>query len=299
MLFKKFFIKSKIASDNTIKNSLISFDVDFSGLKDIVSYFFPSIRHEIVLRYRAETIAKIGIIAYNKAKEAGLQATPIPPKIALPLIEKMSLEHEPNMYEKWANLLIAVSVNSNPVHQQYADLLSNLDNYSANFLKTIYTEQKKKQNTEARYDDYIEKSSFNRFYNDINKQFSDRLSALGENKLSVSNRYSIYHPSFTFPLIIYGTERSVVYHWIVVSDKNENPKDYESPCLSLPDKDKKLLHLLAKLGLIKFQVLMHGRSKDDEKIYMERYGVLLTEFGFSFIDCLENPIKSEQQCNST
>jgi len=138
MIFNKLFNKTKLVSDNTIKNSLISFDVDFNGLKDVVAYFFPSMRHEIVLRYRAETIAKIGTIAYNRAKDTHLQTNPIPPKIALPLIEKMSLEHEPDMYEKWANLLIAVSVNFNPVHQQYADLLYNLDNYCANFLKNIY-----------------------------------------------------------------------------------------------------------------------------------------------------------------
>ena len=81
---------NKIASDNTIKNSLFNFENDFSGLKDVVALFFPSIRHEMIIRYRAETIAKIGIITYNKARDAGLQTSPILPKIALPLMEKMS-----------------------------------------------------------------------------------------------------------------------------------------------------------------------------------------------------------------
>jgi hypothetical protein len=290
MLFAKLFNNSKIASDNTVKNSLISFDVDFGGLKDIVAYFFPSIKHEIILRYRAETIAKIGILAYNKARNASIQNIPIPPKLALPLIEKMSLEHEPDMYEKWANLLIAVSVNSNPLHQQYADLLSNLDNYCANFLKTIYVEQRMKQNAEAVYEQYIENSRFSRIYDDINKQFSRRLKALGENNLSVSDHFSIYHPSFTFPIIINGSEDDFLYHWIRGSDKNEkiNPEDHKSPCLSLPEKDEKMLLLLVKLGLIKFQELVHEKNK--ENIYIKRYGILLTEFGYSFIDCLENPI---------
>jgi len=293
MFLNKIFNKSKIASDNTIKNSLINFDIDFNGLKDIVLCFFPSMKHEMILRYRAETIAKIGLIAYKTAKDENLQANPIPPKIALPLIEKMSLEHESDMYKRWANLLISVSVNPNPVHQQYADLLSNLDNYSANFLKDIYTEQKKKQNTEAVYDEYIKNSMFDNIYNTINKQFSRRLSALGEN-ISVSDKFSIYHQSFTFPKVMYGTERSVLYHWVVVTEKNKNekidPKDHASPCLSIPEKDKEMLHLLVKLGLIKFQELSHERSNDSENLYIERCGVLLTEFGFSFIDCLENPI---------
>jgi hypothetical protein len=291
MLFNKQIKNKKILSDNTVKNSLINFDVDFSGLKDIVTYFFPSIRHEIILRYRAETIAKIGIIAYNKAKESGLQSVPIPPKIALPLIEKMSLEHEPDMYVKWANLLIAVSINSNPLHQQYAELLSNLDCHCAIFMNSIYTEQKMKQNAEAVYEQYIENVRFSKIYDDVNKQFSRRLKALGENNLSVSDHFSIYHPFFTFPIILYGSEEDFLYHWVHASDKKENinPDEHKSPCLSLPEKDEKMLLLLVKLGLIKYQELVHEISK--ENVYIKRYGVLLTEFGYSFIDCLENPIK--------
>jgi hypothetical protein len=211
----------------------------------------------------------------------------------------MSLEHEPDMYEKWANLLVATGINPTPVHQQYADILSNLDNHCADFLKTIYVEQKKKMNTEARYDEYIEHSMLNKFYDVINKRFSDRFYKLGENKLSVSDNFSIYHPSFTFPMIIKGTEKNVLYHWVVVSEKDRNkkinPKDHESPCLSLPEKDKTMLHLLVKLGLIKFQFLNYDRSKDGDGVYIERYGVLLTEFGYSFVDCLENPTNNEME----
>jgi hypothetical protein len=293
----------KVLSDNTGKISLFNIENDFTGLAKAVLCFFPSVRHEMLLRYRAETIAKIGIEAYKIAQNKNIPINPIPPKIAMPLIEKMSLEHEPDMYEKWANLLIAVGANPNPLHQQYADLLYNLDNYCANFLKKIYIKQKMKVNAEAVYDQYIEHSMLNRLYGDINKRFSERFSALGENNISVYNNHNIYHPSFTFPMIIYGTEKSVIYHWIVVSDKNRgkkiNPKDHESPCLSLPEKDKKMLQLLVKLGLIKFQVLVHDRSEDSDRIYIERYGVFLTEFGYSFVECLENPTNSEPQDNST
>ena len=87
---------------------------------------------------KTENIVKVSLEAYRIAQSENIQIKPIPPKIALPLIEKMSLEHEPDMYEKWANLLIAVGANPNPVHQQYTDLLYNLDNYSAKFLKNIY-----------------------------------------------------------------------------------------------------------------------------------------------------------------
>jgi hypothetical protein len=57
---------NKLASDNKI--ALINIENDFSGLKDAVALFFPSMQHEIILRYRAETIAKIGIEAYRIAQ---------------------------------------------------------------------------------------------------------------------------------------------------------------------------------------------------------------------------------------
>ena len=295
---------NKLFSDNTNKVSLFNIENDFSGLDKAILCFFPSIRHEMLLRYRAETIAKIGIEAYKIAQNKNIMINPIPPKIAMPLVEKMSLEHEPDMYEKWANLLIAVGANPNPVHQQYTDLLYNLDNYSAKFLRNIYINQKMKMNAEAVYDQYIEHSMLNKIYNVINKQFSDRFSALGENNNPISSNSSFYHPSFTFPMIIHGTEKSVLYHWVVVSGKdkdkniNINPKDHESPCLSLSERDKKMLQLLVKLDLIKFHVLNSVRSEDNNRIYIERYGVFLTEFGYSFVDCLENPINSEAQPNS-
>jgi hypothetical protein len=291
---------NKIASDNTIKNSLINFEPDFSGLKDTVALFFPSIRHEMILRYRAETIAKIGIEAYKMAESESIQINPIPPKIALPLIEKMSLEHEPDMYEKWAKLLIATGVNPNPIYSQYAYLLSNLDNESSNFLKAIYTEQKKKENTEAVYEQYIEHSMFNKIFDFINKRVAIRFSVDGEKEESIFDDSNIDYPSFTFPMIIYGTEESVRYHWVVVTEKNKNekinPKNHQSPCLILSKKDEMMLQLLVKLGLIKFQVLSTERidkvrSEDGKKYLIDRYGVFLTEFGYSFIDCLEHPVK--------
>jgi hypothetical protein len=136
---------------------------------------------------------------------------------------------------------------------------------------------------------------FNKFFDVINKRFSSPLSTQSENELSSSNNFSIYPSLFTFPMIIYGTEESVISHWILITKKNENkkinPEDHQSPCLSIPEHDKKMLQLLVKLGLIKFRELTHDRSNDNQKIYIERYGIILTEFGEAFIDCLEHPNK--------
>ena len=35
--------ENKLFSDNTVKIALINLDVDFSGLKDVIDSFFPSI----------------------------------------------------------------------------------------------------------------------------------------------------------------------------------------------------------------------------------------------------------------
>jgi hypothetical protein len=150
---------NKVASDNTAKISLFNIENDFSGLKDAIALFFPAYRYEMILRYRAETVAKIGLEAYKLAQNENIKIKPIPPKIALPIIEKMSLEHEEDMYEKWAKLLIAAGVNSDPIHQQYAEVLANLNKQSAELLKDIYIKQKN-PNLQNQYDEYADKKSF-------------------------------------------------------------------------------------------------------------------------------------------
>jgi hypothetical protein len=52
-----------------------------------------------------------------------------------------------------------------------------------------------------------------------------------------------------------------------------------------------MLLLLEKLGLIKFKeyVITRERMEGEEDIYVKPYGILLTKFGLSFVNCLENP----------
>jgi hypothetical protein len=280
---------NKIGSDNTIKNALINFDIDFSGLKDTVVLFFPSMRNEMVLRYRAETIAKISMEAYRLAKDENIKITPIPPKIALPLIEKMSLEHEADMYDKWAKLLIAAGVKSNPIHQQYADILANINNENANFLKEIY-EQQSSPNREKEYEEYVNKSIFQQCYDEI-KRHTSRPSILGENGYSLPDSFGVFHPLFQFPLILYGTEKRVKTN----TPYYENSKTVvtKDTVLVFTKEDNNNLIGLEKLGLIKYQYLFHEPRKDEngKTIYIQKCGVLLTQFGYSFVDCLEHPAK--------
>jgi hypothetical protein len=59
------------------------------------------------------------------------------------------------------------------------------------------------------------------------------------------------------------------------------------------EKDNYKLLGLEKLGLIKYQYLFHEQRKDEDGkiVYVKRCGVLLTQFGYSFVDCLEHPTK--------
>ena len=126
---------NEIASGNFNQNTLASFEGVFNGLEKSVGLFFPSVRNAMVERYRAETFLKIGSKAQDIIEKLGLEVKPIPPKAALPLFEKMTLEHEPEMYQAWAKLLVASAENYNPIQMQYADILSQIGSKEAKLLK--------------------------------------------------------------------------------------------------------------------------------------------------------------------
>jgi len=275
-------IEIKTASDNKI--SLLNIENDFSGLKEVVAMFFPSLRQEILLRYRAETIARVGLEAYRIAQSENIQIKPIPPKIALPIVEKLSLEHEPDMFERWTKLLIAVGVNPNPIQQQYADVLSGLNSQGANLLKDIYSHQDN-MNIENEFDGYLDKSRFKRYFDDANR-----------NTVTIGDKHAFSFPSsfhvypFHFPLIIYGTKKGKLKHFGFYCDGNASG---ESVLLEFNDEINKMLLSLERMGLIKYQHIFHDKKEDEngKTYFISRCGVLLTQFGYSFIDCLENPTK--------
>ena len=279
---------NKFLSDNTNKVSLFNIENDFSGLAKAVLCFFPSMRHEMVLKYRAETIAKIGVEAYKIAQNQNIQINPIPPKIAMPLIEKMSLEHEPDMYEKWAKLLIAAGINPNPIYQQYADILANLNKKNANLMKEIY-EQQKSPNIEKEYEEDINKSLFQKCYDEIQRHTSRRSSMTGENGFSLPNSFGAILSFFRYPLILHGTEKSIKTSTPYYENDKAIEKEYA--VMDFTKEDNSNLIGLEKLGLIKYQYLYNeeGRGEDGKPLYIKRCGVLLTQFGYFFVDCLEHP----------
>jgi len=269
---------NKVASDNTFKGALINFEPHIYGLENAVSLFFPSMRYEVIQRYRAETIAKIGIEAYRLANEENIQFKPIPPKIAMPLLEKMSLEHEPDMYEKWASLLLTAAVKPSPLHLQYADILANLDNRSANFLKEVY-DQQEGTTTEELYNYFREQSTFDEHLT----------MTIRETRMSIpGTKYKpmVTEPGkeFSFPMVVTGTEKNVM----VLNKKNPSEAREERFTL-LTNEEKNFLSALKRLGIIEYQQLnlKDEKTEDGNIELLERYGVLLTRFGYSFVDCLE------------
>jgi len=275
----------KLASDNKV--SLFNIENIFSDLNEVVTTFFPSFRFEKLLRYRAETIAKVGIEAYKIAKSENIQINPLPPKIALPLVEKLSLEDEPDMFERWAKLLIAAGVNPNPIHQQYADILSGLNSQSANLLKEIYMHQENIY-LEKEFDDYLDKSRFKKYFDDANKDNKSTVFIEGRPAFSLPSSFHVF--PFRFPFIICGTEKGRLKHFGFKADGSASGN---SVLLEFKDETIKMLLSLEKMGLIKYQHIFHDQKKDENgKIYfISNCGVLLTQFGYSFTDCLENPTK--------
>ncbi len=132
---------NNIGSDNFSQNTLMSFNGCFNNIADAIAMFFPSMREAKVERYRAETFYRIGLKAEHIIKILGIQINPIPPKGAIPLFDKLSLEHEEKMHDLWAKLLVEAATSYNPIQLQYAEILSQISSEEAILLKEIYQKQ--------------------------------------------------------------------------------------------------------------------------------------------------------------
>lgn len=132
-----------IANGNFSQNTLVSFNADFNGLEKTVSLLIPSIRNAMVERYKAETTYIILEKAIKIIQDNGYEVKPIPPKIALPLFDKLSLEHEENMYDMWAKLLVNATTNYDPINIYYAEILSKISSKEALLLLEMYKFQTK------------------------------------------------------------------------------------------------------------------------------------------------------------
>jgi hypothetical protein len=78
----------------------------------------------------------------KKLKNKGIKLTRvIPPKIALPLLEHATMEHEDDLYDLWENLLTsALDPSEEEIKRVYVSVLSELSAKDAHALKRLYAE---------------------------------------------------------------------------------------------------------------------------------------------------------------
>ena len=144
------------ASNNLSNNEIASgnklvlwenFNID-THFQELAMFFFKPTRSAMLqtrllefYKVQSETILKILDIAKEISDKHGLQINPIPSKLAIPLLEKMSTEHEEDMYEIWAKLLVSSTLNYDPVSIFYAEILSKIGSKEAKLLLEMYKVQ--------------------------------------------------------------------------------------------------------------------------------------------------------------
>ncbi len=261
---------NNIGNDNFSKNSLFSFINCFNGLDKTIALFFPSIREAMVERYRAETLCRIGIKASDILQILGISANPIPPKGAIPLFDKLSLEHEEEMYDVWAKLLVEMAIEYNPIQLQYADILSKIGSNEAKLLKEIYLKQKQHGGSLLEIG-YIQSQG-----KELVKGHK-LLSARLEGEALYLNDPVPADFEFIFPYYMEAepkpnTENSLQQDVI--------QKDFSQEVITS-------VNLLVQLNLIHKKYTVSHDRYDKGCCAISKIGILLTEFGYSMVDCLE------------
>lgn len=257
---------NNIASGNFSQNTLANFNVDFKGLEKSVGLFIPSVRNAMVERYRAETTYLILEKAIKIIKDNGLEIKAIPPKIALPLFDKLSIEHEEDMYEIWAKLLVSSSLNYDPISIYYADILSKIGSKEANLIKNIYEQQ-------SFLGGGISSSSKCEY--EIQKQKQDEfLKAVFE---GLNNNTPFYMPYKQINL------SNVPYPYYITGEQEfigENLRYASADCFEKSQNILNQLNLLSQLNLIKYE---YESINYINNTMAPKWGVVLTEFGYCLI----------------
>lgn len=280
-----------LASNNFSNNSFVNLSGVFKDFDKIIELLFPSIRYARVERYRAETFYKIGMQTEDIIHKLGIKVKPIPPKAALPLFDKASIEHEENMYDIWAKLLAAASDNYNPIHIQYAEILSKIGYKEATILYDTYKEQK--IFTGIGFYEICEKAKNN--YK-IDKHLSILINNANNPKNLIFPEIEYDQPislqNLRYPHTIIGEDETFTQKFHTgldprygssVGKKSPTPDDFkksEGIILSL--------NLLKQLDLINFHFdVVFKKSEKDINVYYPQWGVVLTEFGYKLVDSLQ------------
>lgn len=89
-----------------------------------------------------ERLTKLLHNTEKKLRKKGIQVTRVvPPKIALPLLEHATMEHEDDLHELWENLLVsALDPSEEEIRRVYVSVLAELSGKDAHALKRLYAE---------------------------------------------------------------------------------------------------------------------------------------------------------------
>lgn len=101
---------------------------------------FRQIKSGLIAK-QIENCQKILLRAKDIKDKFGMDITPPPLKFSIPFMKQAACEHEEEMYDIWAKLLIEAANKYNPIQLQYADILSKISSNEAKLLKKIYKKQ--------------------------------------------------------------------------------------------------------------------------------------------------------------
>ena len=103
---------------------------------------FKQIKSGLIVK-QIENCQKILMRAKEIKDNFGINILPPPLKFSIPFMKEAACEHEEEMYDLWAKLLVEAAENYNPIQLQYAEILSQIGSREANLLKNIYYHQSK------------------------------------------------------------------------------------------------------------------------------------------------------------
>src|SRR3989344_9050566 len=122
------------------KEDLQAVDSFFKGIVPTAIKELSGILSDSVKFWRWKNQVNIVKKAQLFIDESGLSKSQIPMNIAIPLLEKGSLEEDTNMQDKWASLLANATTGNISVTPKYISILSELSPIEASLLDKVYDE---------------------------------------------------------------------------------------------------------------------------------------------------------------
>lgn len=255
-------------------------------VKPYVHYLYAETT-ELIKSKKNENLAKTLLIYHNLMKKLGNEKSfDFPIKFGIPVFEKIQLEDDEYLQKEWAKLLVAAGKEYNSIHLQYKDILSQIGREEARWLKEIYMFQKNHLgfNTEKVYKIQLESLFENKIRTEIQN-------ALEIDVLTVTNwkgdEWEKAHDVEIRGLTNFNDEPQFDYLYKVYKNIDSAEEIYVIQNLLSPQK-------MASFESLKNLKLINGEFLHEDSMpnYIEdrktQLRIYLTEFGYNFIEALEN-----------